>query len=563
MPDIYYSRPCPACGGRVCRRDGAPYAECTACHKRFALGDTPPKKAQKPARKSAGEPFLSRLLRTLSHLGAFLADGAISLYRRIYGGIRKKNERIPLPKPPKAEEKPQYTPEPPMDEGQRALYRARQKQLSSREESQTRTTEPTRSERVEDFVGSHPTFSLVLSGIVLTLLLVLLTVGVVACVRESRINKEDFTFIYGREEILDRREYKFVAFKTKDNEERRISHRINMTALAELCDLTTSGTQSSPKYALRGGSSYVRFASGSAIALVNGQSYAMDCTAEYDDKGNLWVDLYFIDGIIGGLDVTVDLETNTVTALRRETPEGTILDPVYETITLSAGNQTVYTGEGGITQDAATYKTDVSAYTEHLYPSDLTYLILANKEHPLGADYAPEDLSESDVPRTKVVELRVSAARALEAMFLEMAADGVTDVSITSSYRPYAYQASLFERYVSDEMKKGLSYEEAVKVVETYSSRPGYSEHQTGLCVDFWTSAMTDLTNEQFEPSAASAWLRENAWKFGFILRYPSDKTDRTGYTYESWHYRFVGVDAASEIHRNGWCLEEYLQKNG
>jgi D-alanyl-D-alanine carboxypeptidase len=77
--------------------------------------------------------------------------------------------------------------------------------------------------------------------------------------------------------------------------------------------------------------------------------------------------------------------------------------------------------------------------------------------------------------------------------------------------------------------------------------------------VDFRTAAMTALSND-FESSEASRWLQENAWKFGFILRYPSDKIDITGYTYESWHYRFVGVDAASIIHRNHWCLEEYLE---
>ena len=93
----------------------------------------------------------------------------------------------------------------------------------------------------------------------------------------------------------------------------------------------------------------------------------------------------------------------------------------------------------------------------------------------------------------------------------------------------------------------------------TYSARPGTSEHQTGLCVDFMTNTMTELDNS-FERSRAFEWLTENAYRFGFILRYPKDKEDVTGYNYESWHYRFVGRSAATVIHEKNETLEEYLE---
>lgn len=550
MPDFYYSRPCPNCGGQVIRPEGCNYAECTHCRKRFQL-------QQKPSEMQNGMQSKKGSSASVKHLLQRLGSKCAAIYRRIYQKVRRKNDRIPLPKPPTGSARPKTAPEPPMDEGQRALYNARKKQLESREGSSVPRPEPTRGEKIEGFVERHRRLSIALAAIVLTVLLALLAVGITFCVKESRINKDDFTIIYGTQGIdavTATETYKFITENGK-------TLKINMNALADLCDLTISGTQSAPKYAVRGGTSYVKFKSGSAIAVVNGRNYEMSCPAEYDESGDLWIDLYFADDILSGVSITVDLETNTLHAQRNATPEGTVLDPVYEVVSISSGNRTESENGGSSPSAELVYKTDVSAFIEDLYPSDSSYLILANKQNPLSPDHSPEDLVTVSVPTTRAMELRASAARALEAMFAEMAADGVTDVSITSAYRSYSYQEMLFLRYIEQEMANGLSESEAIALVETYSSRPGYSEHQTGLCVDFWTSTMTDLTNEQFEGTDASKWLMENAWKFGFILRYPSDKTATTGYTYESWHYRFVGIDAATEISRNGWCFEEYIEK--
>ena len=95
--------------------------------------------------------------------------------------------------------------------------------------------------------------------------------------------------------------------------------------------------------------------------------------------------------------------------------------------------------------------------------------------------------------------------------------------------------------------------------ISTYSSLPGESEHQTGLCVDFTTESIGGKVENTFEQTDAFTWLSMNAYKFGFILRYPQSKVDVTQYNYESWHYRFVGREAATEIYFSGMCLEEYL----
>ena len=105
-------------------------------------------------------------------------------------------------------------------------------------------------------------------------------------------------------------------------------------------------------------------------------------------------------------------------------------------------------------------------------------------------------------------------------------------------------------------MKAGISREEAQKIVDTYSAKPGTSEHQTGLCCDMHNLPSAD---QRFAKQDAYKWLLENCYKFGFILRFPEDKEDITGYSFEPWHYRFVGRYHASEMHRVGMCLEEYV----
>ena len=107
-----------------------------------------------------------------------------------------------------------------------------------------------------------------------------------------------------------------------------------------------------------------------------------------------------------------------------------------------------------------------------------------------------------------------------------------------------------------------LSKEEARAIVETYSAPPGTSEHQTGLCTDMHNVYnRPDLELEDFEKTDAYLWLRDNCWKFGFILRFPRGKEEITGYQFECWHFRFVGRYHAKRIFDSGLCLEEYLEQ--
>ena len=230
-----------------------------------------------------------------------------------------------------------------------------------------------------------------------------------------------------------------------------------------------------------------------------------------------------------------------------------------------------------------TYLTDVDPATLTT-GFDPTYLLLVNKQSELDVGYVPANLVTLTCATTRSMQLEARTAQALYAMMAEMNAAGIKDVMVTSAYRSYEYQQDLYDKYLNDE-RRGisedasrvlgeeyikanyldkkifkLSFEDALKVVQSYSALPGQSEHQTGLCLDFITSDMGGELTEAFENTQAFAWLAENAYKFGFILRYPKGMEGITGYTYEPWHYRFVGREAATDIYVGNMTLEQYLQ---
>lgn len=214
---------------------------------------------------------------------------------------------------------------------------------------------------------------------------------------------------------------------------------------------------------------------------------------------------------------------------------------------------------GEPTVEIPIFETDLSAYEAYMDVPSGSYLLLVNKQNLLDADYVPADrISVKDTH--KDITLDRTAEMALEAMFIEMRAAGYANVFVTSAYRSYAYQSGLFNTYINNEMAADptLSETEAREKVLRYSAQPGTSEHQTGLCVDLMVTTMTEL-DESFADYPVYKWLQENAWKFGFILRFPEDKVAITGYDFEPWHYRFVGRYDAYMIHTQGLCLEEYV----
>lgn len=178
-----------------------------------------------------------------------------------------------------------------------------------------------------------------------------------------------------------------------------------------------------------------------------------------------------------------------------------------------------------------------------------TNLILVNKYNYLTEDYIPENLEPIDIAYARSgMQLVREAKEAFETLSEDAKKEGKNIIAM-SSYRSYDYQVNLYDNYVATDGKEAA---------DTYSARAGYSEHQTGLAVDVYNKA---LPYTSFEETEEFNWMQENAYKYGFILRFPKDKVNITGYQYESWHYRYVGKEAAKYIHDHDLTLEEYYVK--
>ncbi len=172
--------------------------------------------------------------------------------------------------------------------------------------------------------------------------------------------------------------------------------------------------------------------------------------------------------------------------------------------------------------------------------------ILVNKYIQMKDNYIPENLENLDTSYSRSgMKLVKNAKIALEKMIQEAKEEGYT-IRVMSSYRSYNYQVNLYNRYKE---------EDGEEKADTYSARPGFSEHQTGLCIDIDDNK---LNYTDFENSKSFNWMQENAHKYGYILRYPEDKTEITGYTYESWHYRYVGEKIATYIKKHNITFDEY-----
>lgn len=157
-------------------------------------------------------------------------------------------------------------------------------------------------------------------------------------------------------------------------------------------------------------------------------------------------------------------------------------------------------------------------------------VIIANKKHPLSADYAPGEDPQ--------------ALAAFQNLIADMQAKGFDVSNNYSGFRSYETQASLYQSYVN---------QDGQAAADTYSARPGYSEHQTGLAFD-----LLDSSGNLLEEPTASQWLADNAHRYGFIVRYLPGKEYSTGYMAESWHVRYIGQEA-TDIYNSGLTLEEYF----
>lgn len=215
------------------------------------------------------------------------------------------------------------------------------------------------------------------------------------------------------------------------------------------------------------------------------------------------------------------------------------------------------------TQDASTSSDNSSDYSGSQYADSqsvsskgfsiqtingITYVdgvLIANKTYSLPSDFIPQDPEVPVTSQRSTTSLDRTLMSAWRTMQADASSQGL-NIYIASAYRSYSYQLNLYNSYVARDGKAAA---------DTYSSRPGNSEHQTGLCFDL------NSIDDSFGDTAEGRWVNDNCYKYGFCIRFPKGKDAYTGYQYESWHLRYVGKDLAEKLYNNGaWIsLEEYF----
>ena len=321
---------------------------------------------------------------------------------------------------------------------------------------------------------------------------------------------------------------------------------------------------------------YALFSSDEKKVTINGQTVELDIpNVIHGDE--IWVSSSFVEKYMNGLSVIYSSRKSTVTVARIKDDEHSTKDEtVYEDVSfrLKSSAPEVPIEEDPMIGDVVfnddgtydlSFTADLAEYEKYMNPEGDerdAYLVLVNSENPLSSFDTPDDLVDVKYTSTAkpTQQMRQNAYKALDALFKEMHSAGYYDMAVYSGYSSYEKQNTLFEQYADGEMaaNPSLTREKAEEIVLTYSARPGTSEHQTGLCVDMDT--MGAFTTD-FQYTEEYQWLTQNAWKFGFILRYPADKESVTGCEFEPWHFRYVGRYHALKMYESGLCLEEYLKQ--
>ncbi|MBQ8192805.1 MAG: M15 family metallopeptidase [Bacilli bacterium] len=223
------------------------------------------------------------------------------------------------------------------------------------------------------------------------------------------------------------------------------------------------------------------------------------------------------------------------------------LESVYDTTIINDN----YTYEDTVTfvnayLDKDYYTNDINLTNEEANNID----IIVNKYYKLNSNYEPSDLTKinSKYSSGNNQRLRKEAATKFEEM-AQNALDNGLKIYAGSTYRSYSYQLGLYNRYV---LKDGFAE------AETYSARAGYSEHQLGLAVDILNGKWSYLS----ETDKEYTWLIDNSYKYGYILRYPRGKEYVTGYVFEDWHFRYLGIELATKVYNSGLTYDEYIARN-
>ncbi len=246
--------------------------------------------------------------------------------------------------------------------------------------------------------------------------------------------------------------------------------------------------------------------------------------------------------------VTADNTKNPTASTSASNPASTTPNTTIPNTTTPA--EPSVTSPAGVTpaEGAGTASTQLMPPNTHPLDQPESLWVITNKQRPLPQTFEPADLTEpAGVPNPAHHQLRAQAATALSALAADATNNGLP-LSVVSGYRSFATQQQLYSAYVA---------RDGQTLADTYSARPGHSEHQTGWAVDL-TGDGTCTLDTCFADTATGAWLAQNAARFGFVIRYPDGQDSVTGFMFEPWHLRFVGVELAETI-PSGMPLETFF----
>lgn len=181
-----------------------------------------------------------------------------------------------------------------------------------------------------------------------------------------------------------------------------------------------------------------------------------------------------------------------------------------------------------------------------------SYWVVVNKLRPLAPpDFVAPDLVDVPVPHVYAPKMRADASAAVVQMFADFTAETGLEMQAQSAYRSYSAQVSVYNNWVSQLGQEGA---------DLTSARPAHSEHQTGLAIDISALPASCSLSQCFADTPQGTWLAANSWKYGFVLRYTNGYTAITGYEFEPWHYRYVGIALATAMHDTGiQTMEEFF----
>ncbi len=254
---------------------------------------------------------------------------------------------------------------------------------------------------------------------------------------------------------------------------------------------------------------------------------------------------------------TADMIINTQQEDEEEKQEWVFIEPKDTSVIEKVEEEIIKKEEEKMEDNSSTSK-NWWEYPDEIFTTKRSgddLLVLVNKTYKLPSTYAPKDLvkaSNAGIRRGENYYLRNILINDLRNMVTDSKAAGI-DLSIVSAYRSYQTQVTTYNYWLTKNNND-------VAYVDTFSARPGHSQHQLGTVIDFSSNEIGDALGDSFANTKASAWLVKNAYKYGFVISYPKGYEPTTGYKFEGWHYRYIGVEYAQEMVSKGKILETFLR---